>query len=1079
LGESFLSTPQPRPSSATLVSSVVPVRPAMRLLGGLQLGAAADGATGDVRWLGGESRHHVQAVLALAGSTQHGVLRDEVVELLWPQSSVAAGRNRLYHTVYLARQALAAVASDAEWIVVRQSRVLLDERVWCDVHELERAGRTHLATLQDEALHATLALCQGDWMPGLDLGPTGQAIRSGVRQVQSALLREAVRRLRQQGDTPALRAHLDHLLRLEPTDEPAHRELMQIDLAAGRHHAVLRTFEKISGELAVQLGLKPAPQTRSLAEQASDALARPLADMMQGSPTQNLVGREPLIQSLTQQMRERAGVWNLTGLSGVGKSALARSVAKRLESVLTEGVVWVRLGDLAPHDCAASACVRALSLGSNDAGSDLQHLARVLQNRPMLLVLDDLDTVSDASALLAAIQGPLQARLIVTSRSALPVPGSTEVPVTALVTPNANDSLEQAQRCAGFVLFMMRCTVSGAEVHNPGWQRDAVRLLQRLDGLPLAIELAAARSASMTPGEIVKQLERSLNPLADGPHDLQARHRSMQSSLDWSVRLLSDASRLAYAAVAIFQGSFLRSDAATLAPAVGLTAAALDRGIDELLAAGLLSVTAECDEGQRLRMLHLPRAHARVLAATQGLRDALLAARLNAICTAFAQHRLDFEAPECAAGLTVVMSLEEDAVALLDHAQSHDPPRFVQLCTALCESWSQRNLAGVVQRWAPLAVNSAQALGDDRQHLLLHLLLTLAWRRAGLPIQAEQHSRALMALAARVDNKALVARAMLVRAMALGGVGEERAANVLIRQTLKTLQLQPHEEGYWTLAKQLPERFYGSSFASELDACRLRLKGSQLWPLFLGSACSHRSVHDDWAVLLELADEIVQIGHDTGWPSCLMGGLWHRAACLVGQDRLQLAMATYQEHLLLALKAGWGNGASIARNLLCMLHMRLGNLDSARTFLDGGPDWTVPEDFHASALRGPLSHATILVLEGRLAQATQCTQQLPVDWLLQAQDEDLIAWAELGALLAVQLGWQPAAQQLASDLRRLDGPDDHLPVIRRFRDHHFGPGLPLEDRDGEALESVRTRLRASVAALHVRLAGRASDSLKA
>jgi DNA-binding SARP family transcriptional activator len=97
-----------------------------------------------------ETRHLVQAVLAIVGSQWTGAERDRLVDLLWPKSGAAAGRNRLYHTVHLARQMLGSVAWDEEWISVRDSRVELDGRIWCDAQELEGASQQDLEGIEDE-----------------------------------------------------------------------------------------------------------------------------------------------------------------------------------------------------------------------------------------------------------------------------------------------------------------------------------------------------------------------------------------------------------------------------------------------------------------------------------------------------------------------------------------------------------------------------------------------------------------------------------------------------------------------------------------------------------------------------------------------------------------------------------------------------------------------------------------------------------------------------------------------------------------------------------------------------------------
>jgi DNA-binding SARP family transcriptional activator len=233
------------PAHALRVSSAAGPQPVrLRFLGGLQLEGQHRGPES-----GYETRHHVRAVLALAGASQQGIGRDELVDALWPGSSAAAGRNRLYHTVHLARQALAEVSWDDEWLAVRAGRVQLDERVWCDVRQLEQAIDRGTARLGPGPLHELLPLCANDWMPGLEIGALGQVIRARVRRHQSDLLREAITRQGNEGDTPTHRALLQSLLRLEATDEWAHRQLMRLDLAAGRRHAVLRTFEKLGREL--------------------------------------------------------------------------------------------------------------------------------------------------------------------------------------------------------------------------------------------------------------------------------------------------------------------------------------------------------------------------------------------------------------------------------------------------------------------------------------------------------------------------------------------------------------------------------------------------------------------------------------------------------------------------------------------------------------------------------------------------------------------------------------------------------------------------------------------------------------
>ncbi|MFY7939285.1 MAG: AfsR/SARP family transcriptional regulator, partial [Burkholderiaceae bacterium] len=326
------------PSDGAGRISNAPSPPELRLLGGLSI--RSGDSSRPIRY---ESRFHVRAVLALAGSACAGLGRDEMVDLLWPTSEVAGARNRLYHTVHLARQALAAVSWDDEWIVVRHARVVLDKRVSCDVHRMERACVGDCANLSDGELQDMLALCKSDWMPDLDIGPAGQVLRTKIRNLQAGFLREAVSRSKRQGSSTTQRELLLQLLRLQPTEEWAHRELMGMNLDLGRNHAVLRTYEALSKDLSLQLGLKPHPDTSEIAAVATARLREKPPELINGQLSialapHFLVGRHALLDALLEQVTNKPGVWNLCGLAGIGKSMVAIELVRRLPPRLTENV---------------------------------------------------------------------------------------------------------------------------------------------------------------------------------------------------------------------------------------------------------------------------------------------------------------------------------------------------------------------------------------------------------------------------------------------------------------------------------------------------------------------------------------------------------------------------------------------------------------------------------------------------------------------------------------------------------------------------------------------------------------------
>ena len=1048
----------PRPASA------YPEAPALRLLCGLRISAGqAVNATASREPVTHEGRHHVQAVLALSGASRRGMGRDELVEVLWPKASATAGRNRLYHTVHLARQALSAVSWDDEWVMVRNARVMLDERVWCDLHQLERAGERSVGELSASELHDLVPLCNGDWMPQLDVGAIGEAVRTRVRTAQSSLLREAIVRSQSQGDTPALRELLQSLLRIQATDEWVHRELMRLDLAAGRRHAVLRTFDKLSRELSVQLGLRPSAQTIAVAAAAAAELQSPPSG---GAPeaaarATSLVGREALIQSLVAQMSERAGLWNFTGLSGIGKTTLARAVAHRVAPAMADGVCVVNLGDLGAYESAASACVRTLGLTSSEQGDETELLVHAVQVRQMLLILDDIDAASDAHSLLARLPlDSMRARVIVTTRARVNLAQAEVVPVVLLPTPEPDATPAQALQSAGFALFQMRCPLASHELQSHAWQSEAVQLVRRLEGLPLAIELAAARTASMTPGEILRQIERSLRPLGDGPVDMQGRHRSLQASLDWSVKLLSEAARSGYGALAVFPGSFVRADVAGLMPAVGLPRSAADEVLDELIAAGLL---ARVQDEPRLRMLHLPRAHARAQAEARGQWKAVVTARLAEVCGWLDENPLEYESPQYAANLRRVMEIEDDAVSLLEHAQVHEPKQFVRMLVALCECWTTCGVFASVIRWVQRGIAAAQGLGLVEQELWLHANWVLALRREGQLTAAEEVSRALGPLCNQVSDQALVAFAIDTRTTALQSAGKSQEAVDLLKQTIARLGLREHSPGFWTLHASLWS--LGSALPGvsvDLAPLRKRFAGSCMWPDILRTAFATWPTHDDFESLRAIADDLLASAKALRSKRFMLDGMWRRGACFLSLDQTAEGLQTFEDYYLTARGMGWSKGAAQAKRLMASLHLRNEDFSSAQACRSQLDDVAQPHASDAHGLAVPLLLAAVRVLEGDVAEAIRLLHTVPVDGLQRASDEDLVEWSEVAALVANRTGQAGLATELAIPMRRLDRSDDHVPIIRRFRDRHFGPGEDFRVRSAEELDELRQAIRAGL-----------------
>ncbi len=714
-----------------------------------------------------ETRHHVRAVIALVGSTTQGLPRDELAESLWPRSTPSAARNRLYHTVHLVRQALSELAWEDEWITVRNGQVQFDSRVWCDLYELEKAAERVTNNIAPDDLLDVLSYCQDGWAPGLDVGEPGDLIRLKVKGLQATVLRDAVERSVNLGDTPALRELLKLLLRVQPTDEEAYRTLMKLDLQTGRRHAVLRTFETVSRELTTRLGLKPTAETIAIADTAAAQLQHPgeSADLQLSAGFHSAIGRETQIHYLVHQLSGvSGGLWNVTGMSGIGKTAFVREVIRRLPPQVVEANYVVSMCEMSNRTAAVTASVRALGVAASHQDGEFDALTRSLQSRHILLFIDDVDLDDDATLFLNRLPlDSMHAKVIVTS--ALPLQGTfaVQVPLPLLPVPSHHATASRARQSAAFALFQLRCPGAAPAQLPLAWTRDTIELVRNLDGLPFAIELAALHTATMTPGEILSPLMSSRPLVADRPERMPGHH-ILKTALDWSVGMLSESALKVYCASSIFSGGFTPEDIGSLIEALDMAPDTLPVQLDLLVSARLVDRPVR---GHSYFMLQLQRAHARGLALERGTWSTLMTLHLRRVVHEFKLNALVHSAPTVSMRLRRIDELEQDALGLLDFARQTDPAAFVFLICTLCEAWLSHSHGAIVQRWIQPALDEARSLCNVDAELQLLVCHVHVLTQSGQFTQAEDACNAMELILVQSDDKMLKARATSEKAKLL------------------------------------------------------------------------------------------------------------------------------------------------------------------------------------------------------------------------------------------------------------------------------------------------------------------------
>jgi predicted ATPase/DNA-binding CsgD family transcriptional regulator len=409
-------------------------------------------------------------------------------------------------------------------------------------------------------------------------------------------------------------------------------------------------------------------------------------------PRTSFVGRE----SELAQARHLLGhnrLLTLTGPGGCGKTRLSIALAADVMGAFPEGVRFVPLAAISDASLVPVSIAQGMGLQDSRGGSLLEHLSGYLGDRKLLLVLDNFEHVLAAGGFVQELlAGSSQLRILVTSRSPLRLSGEQEFPVPALRVPEPGGapSVTAVAACESAQLFAAR-----AAALVPGFAIDEQNagaiagIVERLDGLPLAIELAVARVKLLPPAAILARLEDSLGLLVSGGRDAPDRQRTLRATISWSYDLLSEASRRLLAAASVFRGGIsLESIEAVCAEALHLGVPVLD-GLQELVDHSLLRLAVPSAPVPRYAMLETIREFAAEQLSTMPDAAAIRAAH----AAQFGRLAKDLARPPCwpaREGLDRLELEHDNFRAALDWYRREDPSAALRLANRLTAFWSAR-----------------------------------------------------------------------------------------------------------------------------------------------------------------------------------------------------------------------------------------------------------------------------------------------------------------------------------------------------------------------------------------------------
>ena len=973
-------------------------------------------------------------LLALGGAKQRGLLAilllhanqvvssDQLTGALWgeepPQSAASALR---VHVAQLRKalgggQAVLVTRAPGYLVEVESDQLDLDrfERLTGEAGRALADGRWREAS---SALREALALWRGPPLADFADAPFAQAQIGRLQELRLVALERRIHAELALGEHADLVGELQTLVTEQPLREHLRAQLMLALYRCGRQAEALATYQETRRLLLEELGIEPSAELQQLErailrQEPSLDLQLESASPMTDHPPNNLpaqsmplVGRERELAA-TQSVLRRPEVRlvTLTGPGGTGKTRLALELAREFLGEWVDGVFLVTLAPVRDPRLVASAIAGTLGIkevGGLPLGETLKH---ALRDKRLLLVLDNFEHLVEAAPLVAELLAAAPGvKVLVTSRAAVHLSAEHEFPVPPLRLPDAKRAadLHALASTEAVELFVQRAQAVRPDfLLNQATASAVAEICVRLDGLPLAIELAAARIKLLSPQAMLVRLEQRLRLLTGGPRDLPARQRTLRATIDWSYDLLAPEEQLVFGRLAVFAGGFTLQGAEAVANPPGELAVNLLDGLSSLVDQSVLQQAEGADGEPRFWMLETIREYALERLGDSGEKAAVRNAHASFFLALAEAAEPQLRGSRQAQWLQR-LDTEHDNVraALAWTAQGGTVEAGLRLGAALWRFWQIRGY-----------------LAEGREFLQRLLELaepprsTAAWANAW----------ACVGRLAWAQGDFQVARELFEQSL---WVHRQLGDQPGVAFSLTNLGMVAHEQGdYGAAVSLLGEGAAGFRRAGDAwgESMSLRYLGVSVQAL------------GDHALARSSLEECLRLARQVGDLRIIAGGLVAIGLLAREQGDLVLARSRFAEALAINRDLGdaWGIPTALAN--LGAVALAQGDTGAARAYLE-----------EAFAIRGAagdqagmaasLEHlASLTAMEGRPAQAVRI----------------------YGAAAALRetIGARPAPVERAEVQQRLGGLRVALGQERTAQAWAQGQAMPLEETVAHALD---------------------------
>jgi predicted ATPase/DNA-binding SARP family transcriptional activator len=570
--------------------------------------------------LGGRKQRAVLAILLLhAGEV---VSSDRLIDELWGEHAPATAAKTVQVYVSNLRKALGegVVLTRAGGYLLRTRPAEIDLDRF---HTLVMVGRSALQRgdpwAAAESLREALGLWRGVPLVDFAYEPFAQGEIDRLEEERLAVLADRIDAELELGQHAALVGELETLAREQPLRERIYAQLMLALYRSGRQAEALEVYQRARAYLSDRVGLEPGPELRALQMQIleqSASLAPDATDVV--FPVSGAVAPPRISTPLIGRGEDMVRVCGLVGSSdgclvtligpgGVGKTRLALEVVRTLEPSFPHGACWVELAGVSRPDEVGSTVARALRVTPAPGENTRSALLRFLANKRLLLAIDNFEHVLGAAKLAVELHTACRGlALVLTSREALNLSAEQVVPVAPLAVPaiDGTASVTEIESTPGSALFLAAARRRGEHFAIDATSAPMIaQICNRLEGLPLALELAAARTGFLSVNGLAAELEHAVTDLGVGPRDAPARQQSLAATVEWSYRLLDEHQQAAFRRFAVFTGG------ATLGAAKAITSAT-PQTLEALTTKSVVERRCHRDGTTRLQMLETIRQYA-------------------------------------------------------------------------------------------------------------------------------------------------------------------------------------------------------------------------------------------------------------------------------------------------------------------------------------------------------------------------------------------------------------------------------------------------------------------------------------